>query len=64
MSSDDIKKISVKKNMIMNAILTLSQIIFPIITFPYVSRILLKEGTGRVDFVASVISYFAMFAQL
>ena len=53
-----------KKNFCMNAILTMSQFIFPLITFPYVSRILLAEGTGKVSFATSIISYFAMFAQL
>ena len=55
---------SIKKNFIMNSILTMSQFIFPLITFPYVSRILLPEGTGKVSFATSIISYFAMFAQL
>lgn len=55
---------SLKLNFIMNAILTMSQFIFPLITFPYVSRILLPEGTGKVSFATSVITYFAMFAQL
>ena len=58
------KQISLKKNFIMNAILTLSSFIFPLITFPYVSRILLPVGTGRVSFATSVIAYFNMFAQL
>ena len=58
------KQKSLKLNFIMNAILTMSQFIFPLITFPYVSRILLPEGTGKVSFATSVISYFAMFAQL
>lgn len=55
---------SLKLNFIMNAILTMSQFIFPLITFPYISRILLPEGTGKVSFATSVISYFAMLAQL
>lgn len=55
---------SLKLNFIMNTILTMSQFIFPLITFPYVSRILLPEGTGKVSFATSVVSYFAMFAQL
>ena len=58
------KEKSLKKNFCMNAILTMSQFIFPLITFPYVSRILLAEGTGKVSFATSIISYFAMFAQL
>lgn len=55
---------SLKLNFIMNAILTMSSFIFPLITFPYVSRILLPAGTGKVSFATSLISYFSMFAQL
>ena len=36
---------SVKYNFIMNAILTVAGIIFPLITFPYISRVLLVEGS-------------------
>lgn len=55
---------SVKFNFIMNSILTASAMIFPIITYPYVSRILQPEGIGTVSFANSVITYFSMFAQL
>ena len=55
---------SIKKNIIMNSLLTMSAFIFPLITFPYVSRILLPIGTGKVSFATSFISYFNMFAQL
>ena len=55
---------SLTKNFIMNIILTMSSILFPIITFPYVSRILLPEGMGKVSFAISTISYFSIFAQL
>lgn len=48
----------------MNAILTMSSFIFPLITFPYVSRILMPDGTGTVSFATSVVTYFALFAQL
>ena len=58
------EKKSLKINFIMNAILTMSQFLFPLITFPYISRILLPVGTGKVSFATSVISYFVMFAQL
>ena len=57
-------KISIKKNFIMNAILTISGFIFPLISFPYVSRVLGPTGTGKVDFAVSFISYFALFANL
>lgn len=55
---------SVKFNYIMNNLLSVSAIIFPLITFPYVSRILQPVGTGKISFAASVIVYFSMFAQL
>jgi len=58
------KQKSLKVNFIMNAILTMSSFIFPLITFPYVSRILMPEGMGKVNFAISVINYFSMFAQL
>lgn len=58
------KQVSVKKNFIMNAILTISSFVFPFITFPYISRVLLPEGIGRVSLAISVIAYFNMFAQL
>ena len=58
------EKKSLKLNFIMNAILTMSSFLFPLISFPYVSRILLPEGTGKVSFATSLIAYFVMFAQL
>lgn len=58
------KERSLKFNFIMNSLLTVSSIIFPLITFPYVSRILLPEGNGKVSFVASVVAYFSMLSQL
>lgn len=58
------KQKSVKLNMIMNALLSMSSFLFPLITFPYVSRVLLPVGTGKVGFATSAVTYFAMFAQL
>lgn len=58
------KQKSIKHNFIMNIILTMSSMLFPLITFRYVSRILLPVGTGKVSFANSLISYFVMFSQL
>ena len=58
------QKKSLKSGFVMNAILTASQLLFPLVTFPYVSRVLLPAGTGRVSFATSVVSYFLMLAQL
>lgn len=59
-----VKEPSLKLNMLMNVLLTVSSMLFPIITFPYVSRVVGAEGIGKVTFVTSVITYFSMFAQL
>ncbi|MBM7635971.1 flippase [Streptococcus saliviloxodontae] len=48
----------------MNFILTISNFIFPLITFPYVSRVLGASGLGVVNFAISYISYFTMFGML
>lgn len=42
----------------------MSNFIFPLITFPYVSRILMPAGMGKVSFATSLISYFTMLSQL
>ena len=55
---------SLKLNFIMNVVLTISSFLFPLITFPYVSRVLGPEGTGRVSFATSLISYFTLFSQM
>lgn len=50
--------------MLMNAILTVSQVVFPLVTIPYVSRILHPSGVGKVYFATSFVSYFTMLAQI
>lgn len=53
---------SVKFNFVMNMLLTVSNFLFPLITFPYVSRVLSPIGTGKVAFAYSIVSYFSIFA--
>ncbi|MFR8117362.1 MAG: flippase [Clostridia bacterium] len=55
---------SLKVNFIFNVVLSLTSLVFPLITFPYVSRVLQPAGLGKVSFATSVISYFSIFAQL
>ena len=38
---------SIRFNFLMNFILTASSFVFPLITFPYVSRVLMPEGSKR-----------------
>lgn len=40
------------------------RIIFPLITFPYVSKVLGVEGVGKYNFASSMVGYFIMFAGL
>jgi O-antigen/teichoic acid export membrane protein len=58
------KEKSLKKNAIYNVIKTIMSLVFPLITFPYASRILLPDGIGKVNFANSIISYFAIIASL
>ena len=55
---------SIKFNLIMNMLLTTSAFLFPLITFPYITRVLQPEGNGKIAFANSVITYFSMFALL
>lgn len=61
---DSINKKSIKINMVLNAIKGSLSIIFPLITFPYVSRLLGVDNLGMYNFAHSIISYFVLFAGL
>lgn len=58
------KQPSIMINFLMNTALTVSNLLFPLITFPYISRILLANGYGKVQLATAFVSYFVMFAQL
>ncbi len=58
------RNISIKVNMLLNSIKSLMGVIFPLITFPYISRILGVDNIGKYNFANSVISYFILFAGL
>lgn len=53
---------SLKKNFLYSSILTTSNYIFPLITYPYVSRILGVTNIGLYNFADSIINYFIMFS--
>lgn len=50
--------------MILNAIKGLMGVIFPIITYPYIYRVLGVENIGKYNFSDSYISYFVLLAGL
>lgn len=55
---------SIKKNFIYNSILTVSRYIFPLLVFPYVTRVLGVDNIGLCNFYTSVINYFVMLAMM
>ena len=55
---------SVKYNFLMNLILTGSSILFPLVTFPLVSRALLADAYGLVGFASSTASWLSLVAML
>lgn len=55
---------SIKINALLNIIKQCCNIIFPLITYPYVSRILGSQNLGKYSFSDSVISYFMITASL
>lgn len=57
-------KNSIQKNTVFNLIKTGSSILYPLIVFPYTSRVLGAASLGRVTFGNSIISYFNMMATL
>lgn len=58
------KKSSLQKNAILNITYKLSSILFPLITYPYVSRILLADNIGKVSFFSSLTNYMMMVGSL
>ncbi|MEG1946362.1 MAG: flippase [Lachnospiraceae bacterium] len=60
----EVKEKSLKLNAMLNTIKTILGIIFPLITFPYISRILSVSSIGSYNVSSSVISYFLLIAGL
>lgn len=57
-------KKSIKKNYIYNLTYQILLLLTPLITTPYLSRILEADGVGTVSFAESIVSYFTLFATL
>lgn len=55
---------SVKVNYILNLINTGTQMLFPLITFPYICRVIEADGIGQINFFQSIISYISLFTCL
>ena len=53
-----------KKNFFYSALLTLANYVFPLITYPYVSRVLGVSNIGICNFVDGVVDYFILFSMM
>lgn len=53
-----------KKNIFFNLLLTFSNIFFPFITFPYISRVLGPEYLGRINFASAFMDYFIILGNI
>lgn len=61
---NSLKPKSLKLNAFLNSLRSLLTVVFPLITFPYVSRVLSIDGIGKYNFSSSVVSYFLLIAGL
>ena len=55
---------SLKKNIAISTVYQLLLIILPLITAPYIARVLGPDQSGIYDFTTSIQTYFSMFAAL
>ena len=55
---------SIKLNYIYNVSYQILTLITPLITAPYLSRVLKADGIGAYSYTYSLVSYFIMFAAL
>lgn len=55
---------SIKFNFFMNTFTTLVNFLYPLVTFPYVSRVLTPTGYGGAEFAISTAQIFALVALL
>ena len=55
---------SLRVNYIFNMLNTVTGLLFPLITFPYASRIMLADGIGQVNFFQSIIQYITLLTCL
>lgn len=55
--------LSIRKNLAYNFLLSASQVLLPLISIPYVSRVLSPEGIGKVSFIDSFTYYFICIAE-
>ena len=55
---------SLKTNIILNFLNTVTGLVFPMITFPYATRVLMPEGIGSINFLSSIVAYVVLLTNL
>lgn len=55
---------SIRNNFFYSLVLTASNYIFPLLVYPYISRVLGVEKIGICDFVDSIVNYFILFSTI
>ena len=60
----DSKRPSLKVNLLLNLLYEILTIVTPLITAPYVSRVLQADGVGIHSYTSSLLTYFTLFAAL
>ena len=58
------KSPSIRRNFTFNFIKNVLFVLFPLITFPYLSRVLEPEGIGKINFSFSLVKYFILLSSL
>lgn len=56
--------ISLKKNFIYSSLLTVSTYFFPLLVYPYISRVLGLSNIGIVNFVDNLVNYFVFISMM
>ena len=58
------KTVSVKKNVLYNLIYQVVTLLLPLITVPYISRVLGPDGVGISSYTNSIVQYFIILGTI
>ena len=58
------KRKSLSVNAALNSIRSILNMLFPLITYPYITAVLSVEELGKYNFSLSIVNYFALIAGL